>query len=105
MEMRPSILRKRADSDDKLVNGAVERRGVVRDGDPHVMRAGTFDNVVLCACALDSRPLWRDRIAVPMFDRLAGPDLDVAARLKRLHLLGFVFLDVCLSSSDICPVV
>ncbi len=66
----------------QIVNGTVERKRVVRDGDPHIMRAGTFDNIPLRACAVDSHPLRRDRIAVPMFDRLAGPDIDVTAGLK-----------------------
>ena len=105
MEMRPCILREPANSDDKSVNGTVERRRVVRDGDPHIMRADTFDNIPLRACALDSHPLRRGRIAVPMFDRLAGPDIDFAARFKRLHLLGFLLFDVCLRSPDVCLIV
>ena len=105
MEMRPCILREPANSDDKPVNGIIERRRVVRDSDPHIMRAGTFDNIPLCACALDGHPLRRGRIAVPVFDRLARPDIDFAAGLKRPHLLGFLVLYLCLRSSDIRPVV
>jgi hypothetical protein len=105
MEMRPCILREPANSDDKSVNGTVERRRVVRDGDPHIMRTGTFDNIPLRACPLDSHPLRRVRIAVPVFDRLARSDIDFAAGFKRLHLLSFLLFDVCLRSSDIRPVV
>jgi hypothetical protein len=45
MEVGPRILRKLSNGDDKLINGGVERTRVVRDGHPHVTRAGTFDNV------------------------------------------------------------
>lgn len=74
MKMCPCIFGKPANSDHKFVNRAVERTRVVRDGHPHVMRADTFDNIPLCACAVDTHLLRRDRTAVPMFDRLARPD-------------------------------
>lgn len=45
MKMSPRILRKFSNRCDKFVNRAVERTRVVRDGHPHVTRAGTFDNV------------------------------------------------------------
>ena len=78
---------------------------MVRDRDAYVMRANTFDNIPLCACALDSHSLRRDRIAVVVFDRLPGPNINFAAGLKRLDLRGFLPLDVCLAPSDIRPVV
>ncbi len=68
VEMRPCILRKRADSENKAVHLVIEWTRVVRDRDAYVMRASTFDNIPLRACAFDSHPLRRDRIAVAVFD-------------------------------------
>ena len=82
MEMRPCILREPANGDDKSVNGTVERRRVVRDGDPHIMRTGTFDDVLLRACPLDGHPLRRDSTAVLVFDRLDWTDIDVTVGFK-----------------------
>src|SRR5206468_6640257 len=105
VEMGPGILRKLTDSKNKAIHFLIEWTRVVRDRDAYVMRASTFDNIPLRACALDSHPLRRDRIAVAVFDRVPTSNINFAAGLKRLNPRGFVPFNISLTPSDIRPVV
>src|SRR5437016_14595112 len=103
--MRPGILWKRTDSKNKAIHFLIDWRRMVRDRNAYVMRASTFDNIPLRACALDRHPLRRDRIAVAVFDRVPRSNINFAAGLKRLNPSGFVPLNIFLTPSSIRPVV
>jgi hypothetical protein len=105
VEMRPCILRKLTNSKNKAIHFLDEWTCVVRDRDAYVMRARTVGNIALCACALDSHPLRRDRIAVGVFDPVPRSNINFAAGLKRPNPSGFLALDLFLTPSDIRPVV
>src|SRR4029077_7763986 len=105
VEMRPGILRKLTDSNNKAIHFLIEWTRMVRDRDEYVMRASTFDNIPLRACAFDSHALRCDRIAVAVFDRVPRSNINFAAGLKRLNPRGFVPLNIFLTPSDIRPVV
>ena len=68
---------------------------MIGDRDAYIMRASTFDDVPLRACALDSHPLRRDRIAVAVFDRVPRPNMELAAALKRPDARDFLPLNAC----------
>src|SRR5213075_1316350 len=104
VEMGPGILRKLTDSKNKAIHFLIEWTRVVRNRDAYVMRASTFDNIPLRACALDSHPLRRDRIAIAVFDRVPRSNINFAAWLERLNPRGFLVLDLFLTPSDIRPV-
>ena len=104
MEMRPCVLRKLAESENKAVHLVIGRTRVVGGRNAHIMRAGAFDDILFGACPFDSDLFWRDRIGAAVFDGMAGSNRDFASGLERLNTRGFARHDGRLTETDIGPV-
>src|SRR5690348_7795685 len=102
--MCPGIFWKRADRENKSIHFIIERSRVVGDGDADIIRASGLDDVALNAGTLDTHLLRWDGIRIAMFHRVARPDINFAATLKRCDPLSFVGFNLALTSTDVCPI-
>jgi hypothetical protein len=79
MEMGPSILWKRTNSENKLIDLVIKWPRVIRDCDAHIMSTSSLDNVALCICPLDSHTLRPCGVSAPFLDGFPGTNSDFAS--------------------------
>ena len=105
MEMCPTILWKRTNSENKSIHLVIEWPRVISNCDAHIMSAGSLDDVALCICPLDCHMLRWCKISACLLDGFPRMNSDFTPGFERLHTCGFVCFDRCLTAINVRPVV
>src|SRR5439155_5300311 len=101
---RPTILRKRADRENKSIDFIIKGPAMIRYGDPHISRLIGLNKLTFRARRPDDHILRRTRSNTGFFNGSARPNNDFTPKLERFYPCPLICLDCALTAPDIRPV-
>src|SRR6266436_9575070 len=102
--MRPRIVWKCANSENKSIDCIIERPRMVCNGNSYITRACGRDKIAFDARFFYDYLLRDGRVSVALFDRLTWSNCNFVTGRERLRSRSLVLFDFSLAATDICPI-
>src|SRR4029453_2665690 len=104
VKMRPTILWKRTDRENKSIDFVIKGPAMIRYGDAHISRVTRLNKLTFRAGMLDGHILCGTRSDTRFFYRSARSDNDFTPGFKRFHPCTLICFNCVLTATDIHPV-
>src|SRR5260370_8594073 len=102
--MRPTILWKRTDRENKSIDFIIKGPAMIRYGDTHISCVIGLNKLTFRARVLDGHILRCTRSSTGFLNDSARPNNDFAPGFKRFHPRTLICFDSALTATDIRPV-